>query len=160
MDANRLVAAGEKDLMTWKPNHVVVAVDGSEASNHAARVAVSLAEHRNGKVTLVTVVRPPEGWWGVGGAPPSPEAMAVAVARARTEVLDPLSEEFADAQCTVELIEEIGDPASVLLRIADSLAADVLVAGRRGSSLVERLMLGSVADRLAHEATVPVLIVP
>jgi nucleotide-binding universal stress UspA family protein len=146
--------------MTWEPNHVVVAVDGSEASNHAARVAVALAEHRNGKVTLVTVVRPPEGWWGVGGAPPSPEAMSVAIARARTEILDPLAAEFEDAECTVELVEEIGDPASVILRIAENLDADLLVAGRRGSSLVERLMLGSVADRLAHEAPVPVLIVP
>jgi nucleotide-binding universal stress UspA family protein len=144
--------------MTWNPDHVVVAVDGSEASRHAARVGVSLAEHRSGKVTLVTVVRPPEGWGGVGGAPPSPEAMSVAITRARTEVLDPLREEFASASCDVELIEEIGDPASVILRIAED--ADVLVAGRRGSSLVERLMLGSVADRLAHEAPCPVLIVP
>ena len=146
--------------MTWMPDHVVVAVDGSEASNHAACVGVSLTEHRGGKVTLVTVVRPPEGWWGVGGAPPSPEAMSVAIARARTEVLDPLAEEFADAECAVDLVEEIGDPASVLIRIADNLNADVLVVGRRGSSLVERLMLGSVADRLAHEASCPVLIVP
>lgn len=146
--------------MTWEPNHVVVAVDGSEASNHAARVGVSLAEHREGKVTLVTVVRPPEGWWGVGGAPPSPEAMSVAITRARTEILDPLAEEFASASCSVELVEEIGEPASVILRISENLRADVLVVGRRGSSLVERLMLGSVADRLAHEASIPVLIVP
>ncbi len=146
--------------MTWIPNSIVVAVDGSEASDHAARVAVGLAEHSGGKVTLVTVVRPPEGWWGVGGAPPSPEAMSVAVTRARTEVLDPLAEEFQGANCVVELVEEIGDPASVLLRLAEALEADVLVAGRRGSSLVERLMLGSVADRLAHEAPCPVLIVP
>lgn len=146
--------------MTWMPDHVVVAVDGSEASKHAARVGVNLAEHRGGRVTLVTVVRPPEGWWGVGGAPPSPEAMAVAVTRARTEVLDPLAAEFENAECDVDLVEEIGDPASVVLRVAGRLAADVLVVGRRGSSLVERLMLGSVADRLAHEASCPVLIVP
>lgn len=146
--------------MTWKADHVLVAVDGSEASNNAARVAVALAEQRKAKVTIVTVVRPPEGWWGVGGAPPSPEAMSVAITRARSEVLDPLAEEFHGADCTVELVEEIGDPAGVVLRLVDELDVDVLVVGRRGSSLVERLMLGSVADRLAHEATCPVLIVP
>ena len=54
--------------MTWMPDHVVVAVDGSEASNHAARVGVSLAEHRGGKVTLVTVVRPPAGSTAVVGS--------------------------------------------------------------------------------------------
>ncbi len=146
--------------MIWTPHHVLVAIDGSEASKNAARVGVSLAEHRGGRVTLVTVVRPPEGWWGVGGAPPSPEAMSVAITRARTEVLDPMAEEFADADCRVDLVEEIGDPAGVVLQLAVTLEADVLVVGRRGSSLVERLMLGSVADRLAHEAPCPVLIVP
>jgi nucleotide-binding universal stress UspA family protein len=34
------------------------------------------------------------------------------------------------------------------------------VVGRRGAGVVERLVLGSVADRLAHEAPCPVLIVP
>jgi nucleotide-binding universal stress UspA family protein len=146
--------------MIWTPHHVLVAIDGSEASKNAARVGVNLAEHRGGRVTLVTVVRPPEGWWGVGGAPPSPEAMSVAITRARTEVLDPMAEEFADADCSVDLVEEIGDPAGVVLQLAETLDVDVLVVGRRGSSLVERLMLGSVADRLAHEAPCPVLIVP
>lgn len=146
--------------MTWTPDHVVVAVDGSEASVHAARVGVRLAEHRSGHVTLITVVRPPEGWWSVGGAPPSPEAMSVAITRARTEILEPLAAEFESADCSVDVVEEIGDPVAVVLGKVAELDADVLVVGRRGSSLVERLMLGSVADRLAHEAPCPVLIVP
>jgi hypothetical protein len=105
-------------LMTWNPDHVVVAVDGSEASNHAARVGVSRrASKREGDPRDRGAS--PGGWWGVGGAPPSPEAMSVAITRARTEVLDPLREEFASASCDVELIEEIGDPASVILRIAE-----------------------------------------
>lgn len=146
--------------MTWTPNHVVVAVDGSDAAQNAARAGVELACHRGGRVTLVTVVRPPEGWWSVGGAPPSPEAMSIAVARARTEILDPLAEEFASADCRLDLVEEVGDPVAVILGKIAQLDADALVVGRRGSSVVERLMLGSVADRLAHEAPCPVLIVP
>ncbi len=38
--------------------------------------------------------------------------------------------------------------------------ADLLVIGRRGAGLMERVVLGSVADRIAHHATCPVLIVP
>lgn len=145
--------------MTWTPNHVLVAVDGSPAAENAARVGVTLAA-QGGKVTLATVVRPPEGWWGVGGAPPTPEAMSIAITRARSEVLDPLAATLDASDCEIDTMEEIGDPASVLLDLVGRLDADVLVVGRRGSSLVERLMLGSVADRLAHEATCPVLIVP
>ncbi len=38
--------------------------------------------------------------------------------------------------------------------------ADLLVIGRRGAGLAERVLLGSVADRLAHHSKIPVLIIP
>jgi nucleotide-binding universal stress UspA family protein len=56
--------------------------------------------------------------------------------------------------------EEIGEPASALADVCRDRQADVLVVGRRGAGVVERLVIGSVADRLAHYAPCPVLIVP
>jgi nucleotide-binding universal stress UspA family protein len=35
-----------------------------------------------------------------------------------------------------------------------------LIVGRRGAGLVERMVIGSVADRLAHHAPCPLVIVP
>jgi nucleotide-binding universal stress UspA family protein len=58
-----------------------------------------------------------------------------------------------------EATEEIGEPASALADVCRELGADLLVVGRRGAGLVERLVMGSVADRVAHYAPCPVLIV-
>jgi nucleotide-binding universal stress UspA family protein len=38
--------------------------------------------------------------------------------------------------------------------------ADLLVIGRRGAGIIERFVMGSVADRLAHYAPCPILIIP
>lgn len=146
--------------MTWDASHIVAAVDGSDSSLRAARAALELARSSEGEVTLITVVRPPEGYWGIDGAPPSPEAMAAAIVRARTEVLDAALKELETDGLTVNTVEEIGDPATSILNHCAEAGTTVLFVGRRGSGFVERLMLGSVADRLAHNSPCPVVIVP
>ncbi|HEY5685681.1 MAG TPA: universal stress protein [Acidimicrobiia bacterium] len=146
--------------MTWDASHIVAAVDGSDSSLRAARAALELARSSEGEVTLITVVRPPEGYWGIDGAPPSPEAMAAAIVRARTEVLDAALKALETDGLTVNTVEEIGDPATSILNHCAEAGTTVLFVGRRGSGFVERLMLGSVADRLAHNSPCPVVIVP
>ena len=59
-----------------------------------------------------------------------------------------------------ETVEELGDPVSRLIAVCEINEADVLVVGRRGAGLAERVILGSVADRLCHLASCPVLVVP
>jgi nucleotide-binding universal stress UspA family protein len=44
--------------------------------------------------------------------------------------------------------------------VADTSNADLIVIGRRGAGFAERVMMGSVADRLCHQSEVPVLVVP
>ncbi len=145
--------------MTWQPTKVVAAVDGSEQSIHAAQHAVDLARAFGGSVSLITVVRPPEGWWGIEGAPPSPEAMARAVAAGQREVLDKVLAGIDTQGVEVDSIEDFGDPSTLISAHCEAVGANLLVIGRRGAGLMERVILGSVADRLAHHAPCPVLIV-
>lgn len=145
--------------MPWQPKKIVAAVDGSEQSMHAAQHAIDLARISGGSVSLITVVRPPEGWWGLEGAPPSPEALARAVAAGQREILDKVLETIDSAGVEVESTEELGDPTAAIIGHCEAVGADLLVLGRRGAGLVERVILGSVADRLAHHAPCPVLIV-
>ena len=58
------------------------------------------------------------------------------------------------------MVQELGDPVNRILAVCEERSADVLVIGRRGAGLMERVVLGSVADRLAHLSPCPVLIVP
>jgi nucleotide-binding universal stress UspA family protein len=146
--------------MEWQPNAIVVGVDGSETSRAAAEHALAIARHWKGKLYLVTVVRPPEGWWGIGGAPPPPEALSAALEAGQAQVLNELEADLDLEGVEHELVEELGDPSSRLIAVAENKGADLIVIGRRGAGIAERVMLGSVADRLCHQSPVPVLVVP
>ncbi len=146
--------------MDWDLEVVIAATDGSERSLNAARVAASIARKHGAKLYLITVVRPPEGWWGIGGAPPPATTVSDALLEAQREVLD---RTVAAADLTGlewETVEELGDPAGTIVKFCEDTKADLLVMGRRGAGLIERFVMGSVADRLSHYAPCSVLIVP
>lgn len=146
--------------MDWKISTVIAGVDGSDASIRAAEVAVAIARHWQAKLKLVTVVRTPEGWWGLGGAPPSPEALSQALVEGQQKVLKETEEQLDLEGVDYETVEELGDPVSRLLAVCESTDADLLVIGRRGAGLAERVILGSTADRVTHLSPCPVMVVP
>jgi nucleotide-binding universal stress UspA family protein len=146
--------------MDWNPKAIVVGVDGSETSTRAAVIATEIARSRQAKLLLVTVVRPPEGWWGIGGAPPTPEALSAALVEGQQQVIKETEEYLSLDGMEYETVEELGDPTSRLLAVAEDREAGLIVIGKRGAGLAERVMLGSVADRLCHHSPVPVMVVP
>ncbi len=146
--------------MDWDIDTIVTGVDGSDHSLGAARMAVSIARRFDARLLIVTVVRPPEGWWGIGGAPPTPDAFAAAVVEGRRKILDHAEATLDLEGLTYDTVEEVGDPAIQLSEVCRSEDAGLLVVGRRGAGIVERLIVGSVADRVAHTAPCPVLTVP
>ncbi len=146
--------------MAWTLRTVVVGVDGSQQSGRAAEVGAAMARAPGARLLLVTVVRPPEGWWGLVGSPPPADALAGALAEAQAEVLDQVVRNLDLEGVTYDTVEEIGDPAAALANICATEGADVLVVGRRGAGLIERLMMGSVADKVVRLAPCPVLVVP
>jgi nucleotide-binding universal stress UspA family protein len=51
------------------------------------------------------------------------------------------------------------DPADALVSVAAQVGADLLVVGNRGMSGIQRLLLGSVANRISHHSPCTLLIV-
>jgi nucleotide-binding universal stress UspA family protein len=145
--------------MGWNPKVVVVGVDGSEQSVHAAQAAADLSRKNGARLFIVTVVRPPEGWWGIVGSPPPADVLTASMTEAQQSILDATVEQLDLEGLEWEAAEEIGEPATALADVCRERGADLLVVGRRGAGLVERLVMGSVADRVAHYAPCPVLIV-
>lgn len=144
----------------WEPRLIVAGVDGSEQSNRAAGVGAALARVRGARLVIVTVVRPPEGWWGIVGSPPTAEALGDSLSDAQRDVLDATVAALDLEGVDYRTREEIGDAAVQLVAVCEELDADLLVVGRRGSGLLRRMVVGSVANHLIHESTSPVLVVP
>lgn len=144
----------------WAPRRIVVGIDGSDAATRATRVAAALARARDAELTIVTVIRPPEGWWGIVGSPPPAEALGDSLSAAQRDVLDATVAAVDLEGVRYETQEEIGDPSGALVQLCESMPADVLVVGRRGAGLLKRVGLGSVVSHLLHDSPCPVLVVP
>jgi nucleotide-binding universal stress UspA family protein len=59
----------------------------------------------------------------------------------------------------VRSLAEPGQPAEVLLRVAEREAADVITVGSRGLGGTAR-QLGSTSDAVVRESPIPVVVVP
>ncbi len=60
----------------------------------------------------------------------------------------------------LDVVVVVGNVASEIVRVAEELPADMIVIGTHGRSGFDRLMLGSVTERILRRAPCPVLTVP
>ena len=141
--------------------HILVATDASSASEHAAKLAVSLARIHGAKLTAVYVVDP-YPYIGVGEINPmgfqaymSAAQDLAAQAHAQVEAL--CKQDGAPIALQARLVEEV-TAASGIVQTAQTEGADLIVLGSHGRTGIARLMLGSVANKVVAESTVPVLV--
>jgi nucleotide-binding universal stress UspA family protein len=136
-------------------NTILLALDGSEASQRAIPLAEDLAKQSGGRI-IVGHVRELVVGRGGGQTLNANEDELEAGVRATAARL---AESGIDT--TVEVATSgMGGPAHALAEIAEREHADVIVAGTRGHAPVAGLLLGSVTQRLLHVASCPVLVMP
>lgn len=139
----------------------LVAVDGSEWSDRAAARAVTLAESTGAEVCFVTVIpRSDTIPYTHEEIPLRPEEKKEGEEFARIHILDPLQERFSESKAETSFEMYWGHPAKVIHEQAKEKHANMIFVGRRGRSRVSDLLLGSVANSLAHIAGAPVVLVP
>lgn len=139
--------------------HVLCPVDFSECSRHALDHAIAMAHLYGGRVTALHVASDTAGTVLFAGAPlpsPTPPGRADLVARVEAFVR---GEGGGSSRVEVVVVER-GAAATVILDEAARLRPDVLVIGTHGRSGFDRLVLGSVAERVLRRAACPVLTVP
>ena len=136
--------------------HILVGVDGSEASAQAAEMAGWLAADLDAKLTVVFVRQLPT-------VPASPFGVTMDLDTYWEDQERAASSRAADVLGGLDVAWRLevrtGDPAVQLELSADENGADLVVVGARGHSVAHRLLLGSVSTRLLHHARRPVLVV-
>ena len=139
--------------------HILVAVDGSDASRRAARFAQELARQTQARITLLFVLETPRmlPLAFLDSELITPPARTPEEINAVQRVLDEMAEGLSPPQVTKAV--EIGAPADTILAMADSVGADHIVVGARGLSRGGKWLLGSVSDRVVHHAQRPVTVV-
>jgi nucleotide-binding universal stress UspA family protein len=141
--------------------HILLATDGSAASDHAAALAVGLARTHGAKLTALYVADP-YPYIGVGEINPmgyqaySAAAQQLAAqAHSKVDVL--CKKGGAVVELQARLVEDVA-AASGIVQTAKDEGADLIVMGSHGRSGIARLMLGSVANKVVAESPIPVLV--
>ncbi len=130
---------------------ILVAVDGSEPSARAARLAAQVARMSGGEVVVVHVV---EREIGRGAAvEPTEEAL-----RLVDDTVEAIRAEGASVRGRA-LPSAIGGIARTILDAAGEEGAELIVMGTRGLGDFASLVVGSVTHKVLHEAPCPVLVV-
>lgn len=142
---------------------VLVAMDGSPASHHAASTAVELfgpaADYLVANVAQSIYAFPDGVTFGAVYPMAGDEWNRILDAAARTaETTAKHGAEAAGIE-TAEILVEHGDAVSALCQAAEEHDVDVIVVGSHDKSWLARLISPSVADGVAHRSPRPVLVV-
>ena len=137
---------------------IAVGTDGSETATKAVRFALDLAERYGARVVFISSYRPVSESRLRQEQKEAPEELQWSINPAEdVEATLRDAEEQADERglkWTSEARE--GDPADVLVDVAEEHGADVLVIGNKG---MHRRVLGSVPNSVSHKANCSVMIV-
>lgn len=139
---------------------ILVAVDGSKHSRRAAQFAHQLAAQTGAKLCLLFVVEPPRV---IPIAPLdsfaiTPHVLSPAETVAVSKLLDEIAADLPRAKVDKQVV--VGAPAPTIIEQAQEQNADLIVVGARGLGPGGRWLLGSVSDRVVHQAGRPVTVVP
>jgi nucleotide-binding universal stress UspA family protein len=136
-------------------DRILVAIDGSPASEKALSAAVDLAAHYEADLTALSVAELPE---------------VVAMVDEVDEIRQSTEAHFRKiGEAAVEYARSRGVPlrsvvvrghaADAIVRYAESEGINLVVIGQHGHSRITRFVLGSTSDRVSEHAPCTVMIV-
>ncbi|MFB6345887.1 MAG: universal stress protein [bacterium] len=135
----------------------ILATDGSECSSRALDYLIDLADSDDEIIVVNVIPDPSEGFLGRGYEPDVAEAK---LREAAEDVTGEVEERLTDEGFDVDEVILMGHAGEEICDLAEDLGADTIVMGRRGSSAVSELLLGSVSQYVLHHAACPVTVVP
>jgi nucleotide-binding universal stress UspA family protein len=143
---------------------ILVATDGSKHSRKAAKFGVDLAVLTGGKVTAVYVLDR-----GKMVAPVGEISFNIA-----DEVIGGIRDAFQkEGMAAIQQVEDLakqanvpfdgrvieGNPTDDILKVAAEGPMDVIIIGSIGKTGLEKFLLGSVAEKVVRNSSVPVIVV-
>ncbi len=148
---------------------ILVALDGSEPSNHALEHAVSIATNFKAKLIMLAVIQrvmipifPDEGFGGI------PLSSAKDMAQYQERMREVYQSVLDDARIQIEkehpdlMVEAVlkeGRPSATITDFAENEGVDLIVMGSRGIGGYTGWILGSTSRRVVDSCTKPVIIV-
>jgi nucleotide-binding universal stress UspA family protein len=152
-----------------KIQKILIAVDDSINSAHAAEYGFDIARKINAEVALVNIVEPMMmppitssdpimGVSPLGSGFQEMEILDIQKSQSET-ILERTIKKFA-ADLEVKQFNEYGPTADGIITCSKEFDADLIIVGTHGRTGLDRFLKGSVAEHVVRHSEVPVLVVP
>ncbi len=152
---------------------IVVGTDGSKPADEAVRQATDLASREGARLHLVTAYHDPQivqettiwsndpkGMLDTGRPGGSAHtAQTVDLREVAESVLKRAAGDALSKGVDVQTHAREGQPAEVIIDVANQEQADLIVVGSRGLTGIKRYLLGSVSSKVSEHAPCNVMIV-
>ncbi|HEY1296813.1 MAG TPA: universal stress protein [Chloroflexota bacterium] len=153
---------GRRSILLGDQPGLLVTVDGSRFAEAALPATLSLADDLGAKVLLVRVdPRSPDVLQAEEDAAASMSGQAyqplVATREYLNELADRLRAEWPSIAINTRV--ECGDPATAIVAAAEDVQAALVVMATHARTGVQRMTLGSVADRVLQHGRAPIVLV-
>lgn len=142
--------------------NILIAIDNSKFSEAVANAVIAQLKPENTTLKLLHVLEPfPVDLAEKLGSKEFPD-FAVARIKLRDqakEYLDGTADKLRTAGFNISCLLEEGDPRNIILDCAQRWPADLIIVGSHGRTGMNRFLLGSVSEAIAHRAQCSVEIV-
>ncbi len=148
---------------------VLIALDYEPPAQKIAETGYTLAKAMNAEIVLLHVLSdanyyaslnyfPVMGYEGFNNISTLPVENIDDLRKTAQEFLDKSKQHLNDDTITTVIKE--GDFAEGIIATAAETNADVIVMGSHGRRGLDKMLMGSVAERVLHKSTVPLFIIP
>ena len=139
-----------------KLQKIVCALDLSEHSRQVAEYATMLAKMSGASIVAVYAAPTLTQYTGFHVPPNTIDSfVGEIVSRAEKAMADFVAEHCPDVQVKAEVV--VGYAAEEILSLAENEDADLIVMGTHGRKGIDRILFGSVAEKVVKNSSRPVL---
>jgi nucleotide-binding universal stress UspA family protein len=156
-------------METTNMKKVLIALDYNPTAQKVAEVGFSLAKSMNAKVILLHIITDPVFYATSGYSPimgfsgyidvnPLQLDNVQGLKKASLEFLDKSKQHLGDK--SIQTLVKEGDIADTILQTAKDEHTDIIVVGSHSQKWLEKILIGSVSEKVLNHTSIPLLIVP
>ncbi len=148
---------------------ILIALDYDPTAQKVAETGFALAKAMSAELILLHVVAAPVyysseayspimGFGGYFGTDFLQPNVTEDLKRASLDYLEKTKKHLGDSTIQTEITT--GDAAESIIETAKILNADIIVMGSHSKKWLEKILMGSVTEKVLHHTTIPLFIVP
>lgn len=161
-----LVARGLPEDATFQPqwSHVLLAVNGSQATKQAIALTRQLIPAGIQRVTILCAQTPlnPHYLFGPFATPTPNWQLTQSLQQAQKEqseqIIQKAQEKLAGANLAITTLIQTGEPGPIICQIAQQQQADVIILGSDRHPAFRNIRLTATGDYILHHAPCPILL--